>query len=99
MNGKSSNEEKITTLNLNGKKGVTIQKAKYDIIKATIVSIIKEKGTITLNELYESTEKAIGTTFEGKIGWYVMAVKLDLEARGTLYKVPNQSPQQLRLVK
>ena len=99
MNSKSSNEEKITTLNLNGKKGVTILKAKYDIIKETIISVIKEKGTVTLNELYESTEKAIGATFEGKIGWYVMAVKLDLEARGTLAKVPNKSPQQLILVK
>lgn len=32
----------------------------------------------------------------GKAGWWVMAVKLDLEARGLIERVPKSKPQHVR---
>ncbi len=35
--------------------------------------------------------------FEGSVGWYATTVKLDLEARGLIERMPGESPQVLRL--
>ena len=37
--------------------------------------------------------------FDGSISWYVTTVKLDLEARHVVERIPGTSPQQLRLEK
>ena len=36
-------------------------------------------------------------TTEGSISWYVTTVKLDLEARGLIERVPRSRPQRLRM--
>jgi hypothetical protein len=36
-------------------------------------------------------------TSEGSISWYVTTVKLDLEARGLIARVPGSHPQRLRM--
>jgi len=92
-------EEKITTLNLDGKKGVNILKRRYDMMKDSILGVIKGKEEVTLAELNSLVESDLSGTFDGKIGWYLMAVKLDLEVREMIEKVPKATPQKLRLVK
>jgi len=92
-------DEKIVTLNLNSKKGVNILKSRYDTMRESILSALKTNEQVTLAELNSLVEKDLGGKFDGKIGWYLMAVKLDLEARKVIKKVPNQSPQRLTLVK
>jgi hypothetical protein len=91
-------EEKIMTLNLNGKKGVNISKQKYELMKDSILKVLKEKGEVTLTELNTLVESDLGDSFDGRVGWYLMAVKLDLEVREIIVKVPNQTPQRLALV-
>ena len=49
--------------------------------------------------LARAVEKDLRGTFEGSVTWYVTTVKLDLEARGTLKRVPNSRPQLVRLVR
>ena len=93
----SDNSEKIMTLNLNGKQGVNILKSRYDMMKDSIITILNDKGQVSLAELGTLVEKDLANTFDGKIGWYLMAVKLDLEARGILVRVPNKVPQSLTL--
>jgi hypothetical protein len=93
----NNNDEKILTLNLNGKKGVNILKSRYDVMKEAIVSISTREKQITLVDLGKQVETELGGTFDGKIGWYLMAVKLDLEARGIITKVPGKTPQTLRI--
>jgi len=44
-------------------------------------------------------EYQLRNRFEGSISWYVTTVKLDMEARGEIERVPDSNPQQLRLVK
>jgi hypothetical protein len=42
-------EEKILTLNLDGKKGVNIDKAKYDQVRKAIHEVMKSQETINPN--------------------------------------------------
>ncbi len=90
-------EEKIMTLNLNGKKGVNILKSKYETVKQSILVTLKDKGEVTLEELNTLVEEDLNNSFDGKVGWYLMAVKLDLEVRGLIKRVPNKTPQKLTL--
>ena len=40
----------------------------------------------------------LGRYLVAQAGWYLTTVKLDLEARNIIERIPNKSPQQLRLV-
>ena len=91
--------EKILTLHPEGKKGVSIAKNKYDTIKEFILNTLKEKTTITYKELNELATKELSETFEGKVGWYLVTVKLDLEARNIIKRIPKTSPHQIKLTK
>jgi hypothetical protein len=90
--------EKILTKHPQGKKGVNINKAKYDIIrKAIIESLENEELSYTL--LTKSVEEKLGDRFEGSIGWYVESVKLDLEARNVIERIKTTKPELYRLNK
>jgi hypothetical protein len=90
-------EEKIMTLHPKGKKGVNISKAKYDLMRDTILEIVGANEGVTFKEMTQVVGEKLAGKFEGSIGWYTTVVKLDLEARGTIERVPNSQPQQLRL--
>lgn len=89
--------EKILTLHPQGKKGVNIDRDKYDTIAKAIIDLIKKEGTITYEKLTDQLEEELKDTFDGKVGWYVVTVKLDLEARGIIERIPKTSPHQLRM--
>lgn len=91
--------EKILTRHPDeGKSGVNIDKQKYDVIREAILEAIRDHGEITFKELTENVRRKLEGTFDGSIPWYVTTVKLDLEARGIIERIPKRSPQQLRLV-
>lgn len=90
-------EEKILTLHPEGKQGVNISKRKYDMIKAAILESLHERGEIAFKDLPDEVTKRLAGNFDGKIMWYVVTVKLDLEARGLIERVPKESPQRIRL--
>jgi len=91
--------EKIMTLHPSpDKKGVNIDNRKYLMIKDAIISSIKRHNQIRfMPTLITSVKDILGDTFDGSISWYVTTVKLDLEARGIIERIPKVSPQQLRL--
>lgn len=91
-------EEKILTLHPQGKKGVNILKRRYDIIKDYILNTLKSEKTITYQELSDRAEKDLSESFDGKVVWYVVSVKLDLEARKIIERIPKTSPHELQLV-
>jgi hypothetical protein len=93
----TENKLKILTLNIDGKKGVNIDKTKYDQVRDAILETVKSKETITMAELSKALQQKLENEFDGKVGWYFMAVKLDLEVRGEIERVPNKSPQTLKL--
>jgi hypothetical protein len=89
--------EKIMTKHPQGKSGVNISRVKYDTVKAAIINTLQQNDSLTLSVLTEQVNQALAGNFDGSISWYVTTVKLDLEARGLIERVPKTSPQQLRL--
>ena len=90
-------EDRILTIHPEGKKGVNILKNKYEQVKDTLITIVEEKGEISFTDLTEQAKQRLAGKFDGKITWYVVTVKLDLEARGILQRVPKTNPQKLQL--
>lgn len=91
-------KDTIHTLHPEKKQGVNISREKYDIIRQAILSALHGQKEMTFMNLSRAVEKQINGNFEGSITWYVTTVKLDLEARGMIKRVPNSRPQLLRLV-
>lgn len=86
------------TLHPQGKTGVNIDKAKYEIIHDAILAVIDENGgEIAFKDLATAVDSQLTAPFDGSINWYITTIKLDLEARGEIERVPGVSPQRMRL--
>jgi hypothetical protein len=93
-------EEKILTLHPEeGKQGVNISRAKYDMIRQAILNAIRSQGSISFKGLVSLIDYNLRHRFEGSVSWYVTTVKLDLEARGEIERIPGEREQILRLTK
>ncbi|GAA4275130.1 hypothetical protein U6A24_17325 [Aquimarina gracilis] len=90
-------DDKIMTLHPQGKTGVNILKRRYNIIKDFILKTIKEHTQISYEKLSDMAIEELSTSFDGKVVWYIVTVKLDLEAREIIERVPKTSPHELRL--
>lgn len=91
--------EKIMTLHPEpGKQGANIDRNKYDRVRNAILKTL-EGGETGFQEMVRTLEAQLSASFEGSVGWYATTVKLDLEARGEIERVPGSKPQKLRLVK
>ncbi len=93
------NEAKIMTLHPSGKQGVNILLRRYEVIKDFILSKLKELSEISFDELTDLAVQELSANFDGKVVWYMVTVKLDLEARKLIERVPKTSPHKLRLTK
>ncbi len=89
--------DKILTLHPAGKQGVNIDRRKYEQIKAAILSAIGEAGRLPFAQLSQAVSEHLDAPFEGSIPWYTISVKLDLEARGLVERLPGAGPQVLQL--
>jgi hypothetical protein len=90
-------KDMIRTLHPEKKQGVNISKAKYEIIRKAILSTLHTQKEMTFMNLSRAVEKQVNGNFEGSVTWYVTTVKLDLEARGVVKRVPHSRPQLVRL--
>jgi hypothetical protein len=88
----------IRTLHPEKKQGVNISKEKYEIIRKAILSTLCTQKEMTFMNLSRAVEKEVNGNFEGSVTWYVTTVKLDMEARGEIKRVPNSRPQVVRLI-
>ena len=84
-------DNKILTLHPQGKKGVNILKRRYVIIKDFILNTIEKHKEITYEDLNDYAVKELSDTFDGKVVWYIVTVKLDLEARGSSREFQRQA--------
>ena len=91
-------KDTIRTLHPEKKQGVKISKEKYEIIRKAILCVLQTEKEITFMNLSRAVEKEVNGNFEGSVTWYVTTVKLDLEARGQVKRVPNSRPQLVKLV-
>lgn len=92
-------EQKILTLHPEGKQGTRIDRDKYDAMKKAILAILPRKAEgFAFKELPRAVSAKLPRKVYGEasVSWYCTTVKLDLEARGLIERVPRSSPQRLR---
>ena len=92
-------KDTIRTLHPEKKQGVSISREKYEIIRTAILSTLRAQKEITFMNLSRAVEKQVNGNFEGSVTWYVTTVKLDMEARGEIKRVPKSRPQLVKLAK
>ena len=91
-------EEKILTLHPQGKKGVNMSKAKYDAVRAAMLSALKTRKVLTHDELVEAIQERLEGKFDGRIAWYAEYVKRDLEARKVIDRTAAGELELYRLI-
>lgn len=94
-------DETIEILNVTpGAKPTRISKRKYELTRRVLLELIPrtEKGIAfrDLPRLVEPRLTADMKPAKGSASWLTTAVKLDLEARGLIERVPGVAPQRLR---
>ena len=90
-------DDRILTQHPSGKKVVNILKVKYDTIRDYILTTVGNAGEITFSDLGDEAVNDLSDSFDGKVLWYITTVKLDLEARGLIERIPRTSPHKLKL--
>ena len=91
-------DQRILTLHPSGKQGVNILERRYELVKDTLIALLQTHGEISYKELNEMAEGELAGKLDGSIPWYVVSVKLDLEARGVITRIPKTSPHRIKLV-
>ena len=89
----ASDELFLTVQPESAKQGVRIDKAKYSVIREAILQNLRRYGSMTFTQLGALVEEDLHDTFPGSVMWYYTAVKLDLEERGEIRRVPESRPQ------
>lgn len=90
-------ETKFLTRHPQGKAGVNILKRRYEAIKAAIIAELSMRDDMAFSDLTSRVQERVKKSFDGKVSWYVVTVKLDLEARGQIERVQGATPQRIRL--
>lgn len=85
-----------------GKKPTRIHKWKYDLLRRIILDILSDsvdgvefRGLSSFIDARLSTEQRSNL---GSVSWYTTTVKLDMEVKGDIERVPGAKPQRLRVV-
>jgi hypothetical protein len=101
-NDKISMLEKIKLLHPAGKKAISMDKVKYDIIKTQLLKFLKSTKAATHTEIQTAIEDEFRKNkikFEGALDWHTEWVKLDLEARKEIIRIGDKSPFKYSLAK
>ena len=72
-----------------GKIAPKIDEEKYYQIRSAIITTLQRTPNLTFTQLTTEIKKLLAGKFEGSVGWYVVSVKLDLEARGEITRHPG----------
>jgi len=99
----TSKEDKVTCETPTpGRKPTRIAKWKYDLVRTAILAVVPsdDQGMefIKLPQLVEGQISADNLERLGSVSWYTTTVKLDMEVRGLIERVPGSKPQRLRIV-
>ncbi len=84
-----------------GKKPTRIHKWKYDLLRGIILDILTGSTDGVefriLPGLIDARLSPEQRASLGSVSWYATTVKLDLEVKGDIARVPGAKPQRLRL--
>ena len=64
-----------------------------------MIKTIENHQEITFQQFNDIATEQLSKTFDGIVVWYVVTVKLDLEARNIIERIPKTSPHKLRMKK
>lgn len=79
--------------------GVNILKHRYSLIKKFILTILEEEGPSSYKYLnYRISDKLFGL-FEGEVSRYVDLIRIDLEERRIIERVPNSRIHKIRIIR
>lgn len=85
-----------------GKIPTRIDRWKYELVHAAIVAVTPrtDEGIEfrELSSLVETQLDAADMVELGSVSWYTTTVKLDMEVKGELERIPGSKPQRLRLI-
>ena len=86
----------MKTENITGKSGTNVTPEKYFAIREAMLEVLPTEGEgLTLNEMVKLIEALVPKDlFPKGVTWYTVTVKLDLEAKGLVKRLPNTSPLQ-----
>lgn len=86
-----------------GKKPTRIDRWKYDAVRSAILSNLPvDEPGVEFNKLPKLVKAQLSQNDLDRLGsvsWYTTTVKLDLEVKGEIERIPNSKPQRLRKVK
>jgi hypothetical protein len=88
-------QEQVLTKHPLGKSNKPVDKRDYETFKAAILTALRRKE-LTHTELLSEITRSMKGRFSGNVGWHVMVVKLDLEARRLIERTSSR-PQKYRL--
>jgi len=94
-------ETKIQLKHPAGKKAVSMDKDKYDILRKVLLDRLTKMGESTHKEILRAIAedfKKNKTKFDGSIEWHLEWVKLDLEARKVIKRIGDQAPIKFAVV-
>jgi hypothetical protein len=97
----SKTTSRIKTRNVNqGADGLRIDKEKYEAFRTAILAVVpKDDDGIPFKDVPREVAKRVPKSMlpaGGSASWYTTVVKLDLEARRIIERVPGSRPQRLR---
>jgi Family of unknown function (DUF6958) len=88
-------EKQVLTKHPLGKSNKPVDRHDYETFKAAILSALRRKE-LSHTELLDELTKTVKGKFSGNVGWHLMVVKLDLEARKLIERTSSR-PQKYRL--
>lgn len=98
--GKAGCKSFVTRTVTAGAGGTRVTFDKYEAVKAALLKVVpKRKDGLPLKDVARGVARHVPKEMLPKPHsalWLTMAVKLDLEARGLIERVPDAVPQRLR---
>jgi hypothetical protein len=94
--------ETMELVNKKNRRPVHLSRETYESIFNLITSTLNEKGEITVNQLLDYTLQDKSIKIKGDLGWLLLQVKQDLEARGIIkvrLGIGMHRVQKIKLVK
>ena len=85
-----------------GKKPTRIAKWKYDLVREAILAVVpsddqgvefSQLANLVAGQISEDDLKKLGS-----VSWHTTTVKLDMEVKGEIERIPGSKPQRLRIL-
>ena len=95
-------ETRVQLSHPSGKKAVSIERGKYDVLKKALMSCLGKNKYCTHTDILQqvaSQLKKDAIDFEGSVNWHLEWVKLDLEAKKIIQRNQDEKPVTYSLVK